>query len=490
MKEALKNDRARIQVGRISSFGLMEMSRQRLRTGVLEASTRTCPHCEGTGLVRTAASAGLSALRLIEDEAARGRGSLLTLRASQEAAIYVLNRKRADIAEIEDRYGVSVEVLPDREEEGAHMSVEAAGPPPAYAPKIEALVVEEEEDDFVEEADADEEEIEDIGEPRAERSEREGGEERDDREGGGRKRRRRRRGRGRREHGEGEAGTEAGGEEPETEPNLPGLDEEAEADANAEPEGADEFVGAAPVEGQADPQEGGDASEGGRRRRGRRGRRGGRRSGGDAEAAIAAGGEDDVPAPEAVAEEADAADAGPVTSALALAEEAAPKTAEAAEVAEAPEAPAKAPRTRRRPSARAAAAAEAEAPAAETTPVEVAAEEPAPKPRRSRRKAADATPATDATDQPAATEEAPAAKPRRSRRKAEPSAEAVTPAEPPVAATPEALETATPTGRQDVTAPVEASPVTIDDSAAGEEATGDQGTAPARRGWWQRTFGA
>ncbi|HEU5482738.1 MAG TPA: Rne/Rng family ribonuclease, partial [Sphingomicrobium sp.] len=74
MKEALKNDRARIQVGRISSFGLMEMSRQRLRTGVLEASTRACSHCDGTGLMRTAASAGLSALRIVEDEAARGRG--------------------------------------------------------------------------------------------------------------------------------------------------------------------------------------------------------------------------------------------------------------------------------------------------------------------------------------------------------------------------------------------------------------------------------
>merc|ERR1712034_250393 len=90
LKESLKNDRARIQVGRISSFGLMEMSRQRLRTGVLEASTRECPHCEGTGMVRTASSAGLSALRMLEEEAARGRGSLITLRASQEAAFYVL----------------------------------------------------------------------------------------------------------------------------------------------------------------------------------------------------------------------------------------------------------------------------------------------------------------------------------------------------------------------------------------------------------------
>ncbi|HKX35958.1 MAG TPA: ribonuclease E/G, partial [Rhizorhapis sp.] len=101
MKEALKDDRARIQVGRISGFGLMEMSRQRLRTGVLEASTRECPHCEGTGLVRTASSAGLSALRLLEEEAARGRGSIITLRASQEAAFYVLNNKRAEIDEIE-----------------------------------------------------------------------------------------------------------------------------------------------------------------------------------------------------------------------------------------------------------------------------------------------------------------------------------------------------------------------------------------------------
>ena len=140
MKEALKNDRARIQVGRISAFGLMEMSRQRLRTGVLEASTRTCPHCEGTGLVRTASSAGLSALRMIEDEAARGRGSQILLRASQEAAFYVLNKKRGELAEIEDRYGVLVEVEADGELEGARMTVEASGPPPAYAPKIEPLL--------------------------------------------------------------------------------------------------------------------------------------------------------------------------------------------------------------------------------------------------------------------------------------------------------------------------------------------------------------
>src|ERR1044072_5156411 len=124
MKEALKNDRARIQVGRISSFGLMEMRRHRLRTGVLEASTKPCQHCEGTGLMRTASSAGLSALRMIEDEAARGRGERILLRAGREAAIYLLNKKRGELAEIEERYGVSVEVAIDEAFEGARMSVE------------------------------------------------------------------------------------------------------------------------------------------------------------------------------------------------------------------------------------------------------------------------------------------------------------------------------------------------------------------------------
>ncbi|OQW42498.1 MAG: ribonuclease, partial [Proteobacteria bacterium SG_bin5] len=190
MKEALKNDRARIQVGRISSFGLMEMSRQRLRTGVLEASTRQCPHCEGTGLVRTASSAGLSALRLLEDEAARGRGSQLLLRASQEAAFYLLNRKRAELAEIEARYGVTIEVAPDGEREGARMSVEASGPPPVHAPRFDPVLVEPEEDEPENEA-FDEEEEEEAAErePREAREPRES--ERGDRDGARRKRRRR-----------------------------------------------------------------------------------------------------------------------------------------------------------------------------------------------------------------------------------------------------------------------------------------------------------
>src|SRR5437868_1651456 len=145
MKEALKNDRARIQVGRISSFGLMEMSRQRLRTGVLEASTKPCPPCEGTGLMRTAASAGLSALRMIEDEAARGRGERITLRAGKEAAVYMLNKKRAELADIEQRYGVMIEVIIDESFEGARMTVDSSGPRPVASPRAQIAAVEEDE---------------------------------------------------------------------------------------------------------------------------------------------------------------------------------------------------------------------------------------------------------------------------------------------------------------------------------------------------------
>ncbi|MEP2101998.1 MAG: ribonuclease E/G [Parasphingorhabdus sp.] len=156
MRDALKNDRARIQVGRISSFGLLEMSRQRLRTGVLEASTKVCPHCEGTGLVRTASSSALSALRLLEEEAAKGKASQITLTASQEATIYVLNSKRHEIDDIEKRYGVSIEITPDGETEGARMEVKGSGGPPKNVPKFEPII--DDDDDDIVDTDGQEEE--------------------------------------------------------------------------------------------------------------------------------------------------------------------------------------------------------------------------------------------------------------------------------------------------------------------------------------------
>ena len=153
MRDALKNDRARIQVGRISSFGLMEMSRQRLRTGVLEASTKVCPHCEGTGLVRTASSSALSALRLLEEEAAKGKASQISLRTSQEACIYVLNSKRHEIEDIEQRYGVSIEIVPDGETEGARMEIQTSGSPPKNMPKFEPIVDDDDDDNQADSAD-------------------------------------------------------------------------------------------------------------------------------------------------------------------------------------------------------------------------------------------------------------------------------------------------------------------------------------------------
>ncbi|MCL4140800.1 UNVERIFIED_CONTAM: hypothetical protein GTU68_008173, partial [Idotea baltica] len=110
LKDKLKNDRARIQVGRISSFGLLEMSRQRLRPGMLEATTAPCPHCHGTGLVRSDDSQALAILREIEEEATRKRSNEVLVTAPVNVANYLLNAKREHISEIESRYGMSVRI--------------------------------------------------------------------------------------------------------------------------------------------------------------------------------------------------------------------------------------------------------------------------------------------------------------------------------------------------------------------------------------------
>ena len=375
MKEALKNDRARIQIGRISGFGLMEMSRQRLRTGVLEASTRPCPHCEGTGLVRTASSAGLSALRLIEEESARGKGSKIILRASQEATFYLLNEKRRELREIEELYGVSVEILPDGETEGARMAIEVGGPPPTQRRSFAPIeLIEDEDDDIVDEEDEEEEEA-------AERPARSESEDSDgDGEGGGRKRRRRRR-RGRRGRRD-EEGSEAG--------EAADAEDSDQGDDTAEAEEAPAIV-EAEAEAPADEKP--------------KRRRGGRRK---------------------KSEEAEAE----------AATEAPAETVAEAETAEAPEAEPAAeekPKRKRAPRKTKAAAEAAEAEATDT-PADAANDaepeaKPAPKKRASRKKAAAAeAPAVEAVEADAEPEAKPAKAPARSRRrKAEPAAAEATP---------------------------------------------------------------
>ncbi|WP_417472257.1 Rne/Rng family ribonuclease [Leisingera sp.] len=113
MKDKLKTDRARIQVGRISGFGLMEMSRQRLRPGMIEATTAPCPHCHGTGLIRSDDSMALSILRQIEEEGTRRRSREVLVRCPVSIANFLMNQKREHIAQIEARYGLSVRIEGD-----------------------------------------------------------------------------------------------------------------------------------------------------------------------------------------------------------------------------------------------------------------------------------------------------------------------------------------------------------------------------------------
>ena len=381
MKDALKNDRARIQVGRISSFGLMEMSRQRLRTGVLEATTRGCPHCDGTGLVRTASSAGLSALRLIEEEAAKGKGSVISLYASTEAAVYLLNAKRGDLGEIEHRYGVHVEVLPEGENEGSKMRVASSGPRPEFVPRFEPIALEEEDDDDVIE---DEEEFE-----AEERADGESEEER----GKPRRKRRRRGGRDR---------DDAPRSEHDEAPRSDNDDEAGEDEG--EGEGDDDRNAAETAEDGEGPRK--------RRRRGRRRRGGKGRGDGESQSAGTGdeaeegdAGEPDVAEPTVT--EAPAAEEAPakpkrsrrkkadVEAEAEVAAEAAPaKKAPAEEAPLAEAAPAKPKRTRKKKTDVEAEAA-AEAPAAEPAPDVVAEAAPA-KPKRTRKKKADGE--TEAAD--------------------------------------------------------------------------------------------
>ena len=172
LKEALKNDRARIQVGHISHFGLMEMSRQRLRPSLAETSFIACPHCGGMGHVRSTESAAIHVLRGIEEEGAKRRAAEIVVYAAPPVALYILNHKRERLGEIEQRYGMRVLCLGDDgqmtsqfriERLRAQVAVEApvtvtqdiALPPAEIEAEEEAAAVEDEEDEAEAVAEAD-----------------------------------------------------------------------------------------------------------------------------------------------------------------------------------------------------------------------------------------------------------------------------------------------------------------------------------------------
>lgn len=123
LKECLRNDRARIQVGRISHFGLLEMSRQRIRAGVLESTMEPCKHCQGTGAVRAPASVALYVLRAIEDYLNKGSKYDIIVRTKSAVALYILNFKRTHLIELEGRYGLSIRIDADETITGEYCTI-------------------------------------------------------------------------------------------------------------------------------------------------------------------------------------------------------------------------------------------------------------------------------------------------------------------------------------------------------------------------------
>ena len=472
MKDVLKRDRARLQMGRISQFGLMEISRQRRRTSLIEGSTTECPTCGGSGHLRSNESSALVALRGLEQEGTRGRSKRVRISVPTAVALYLLNDKRDHVLDIEQRFQMRVIVEADDELVAPALRIEPLeSREPGEELKIAPLSVESVA------------EIE-TPEPTAD-SEEEG-------EGSGRRRRRRRRRRGGKgeDNAEGsvEAGAEDSGDEEDTE-------ERTESSSDDDEDGA--------------PRR--------RRRRGRRGGRGRRRSeNANAEDAVANEGEAEAQAPaedgeavpasaedaaapeaseEAPAEEkpkrkrrsrrkpADAAEASAETSddaesaSEAPAEPAAEAADESATTDEKPKRRTRRPRkTKAEKEAEAAAAATDEAPAdvpadtAADTPAEPVEAEAKPK-RRTRRKKAEA-PAAEAAAEETADTATEKPKPKRSRKKKDADAEA--PVEAPVEAPAEPVAEAEPKPEPEA-------------EAVAETAEADDASKPKRRGWWNRT---
>jgi ribonuclease E len=271
LKDSLKHDRARIQVGRISHFGLLEMSRQRIRTGVLESSTVTCPHCGGTGHVRSVSSVALHLLRSLEEQLLRSATNDLIVRTKSEVALYLLNQKRAHLRELEQRFGVNILIQADATLAGQQYFAVDRGPP--ARPPVAAVAQRISPDTIAPNVDAEEEDEEVEAEVEGSESEftpAEGGPNGDPGEQGrGRRRRRRRRGRGR-----GRDGLEQ--QPPPQQQPAPEYRVEHGHDYAEDSSGNVAHAEQPHPQGDQGRPEGGEND--GQRRRRRRGRRGGRRN--------------------------------------------------------------------------------------------------------------------------------------------------------------------------------------------------------------------
>jgi len=455
LKECLKNDRARIQVGRISHFGLLEMSRQRIRQGVVESSTHKCPTCNGTGLVRSVESLALMVMRNVEDHVLKKPGHSISLRVPTDVALYVLNTKRHTLNALEAKYDLSITVVADDHVGPSHFAIERgearaiereqiAGPvrvDTTSIPEAEPEADIEEEDETIE-----------AGSEEA-RSE-EGGER------SGRRRRRRRR----------------GGDRAEVRPAA-----QAESATNVETSSEDDSD--EDDEGQPSSAAGSEPGSEEPRRRRRRGRRGGRRNRRPDENGEAPAGTDSGAHAAAVLE------AAPTT------EEPSPAESGIAEAVLAQDA--------------VAISAGVDAPTTDTVVEE------APRPKRGRRRKADAdaavadttTIATQSAAEPAvAPVEAPVAeeKPKARPRSRKPKAAAPT-AEATAAAVSEIVEASVSTE----TAPVAPEPAPVTETEPSESTSrrpkkeipegeiltsstapaGEEAAKPKKVGWWQKRLG-
>lgn len=474
MKDVLAKDRARIQMAKISQFGLMEISRQRRRTSLVEGTTEPCPHCNGIGYLRSVESSALAAVRSVEEEGLKGRASRILLHLPGEVALYLLNEKREYLRAVEQRFDMRVTIATDPDFKRDESRIERLetrreGERAPYVPKpitVEAgsLTAEEEADRRAAEEEAALEAAEAAeeargatrSEPRAERTERTERPAEADSEGGERKGRRRRRRRG---------GRDRDGTEP--------RDPQAAAEGmpvDTESEDIDDEAGDAADGAPAAPRDASAEDEAGRKRR-RRGRRGGRgrRRRGDGEAR-------EPQDASAASVQPDAGDA-PVKGLDVI------EPVESEDLSSTEKPPARQRPARRRK------ADTVEAPAAEAAPE---AEADAKPKRTRRRKAEPAAEAVKAEESVAVAEEKPAAKPKRTRKaatKAEAPAEAAAPEETPAkpAKAPARKARASKAKPEASSVSEEAPAPTATEAPSEPPSDGGDDSGPKKRGWWQRS---